>query len=258
MRHLALTLKSNGNKENTEFIYKLTGVDLEKSDGKVYFEFPTKQLQAVFDKIVELDIPFSAMSSHETTEWVKQGYPVELIAIPENAIYSRTLAYAVLNNIYKASAVLTGDTHLSISKCVLGLTRTYKNPNFITVDIADEYNLYTGKHLADLQFADRKFTTDAEAEQFVGEALSMGYPISGADVAALAWHDEYSGYIRTEGPTTLREKTLDLSSQGFYLVSTYKLKFYAPGKTKEELLNAIRALTEGKPENKAGKTSVFG
>lgn len=240
--------------------YDLVGHITGESKKYIRDTFDAGHVTDLFDRIVALNTPFAA-SADMIGMWICSGYPKELISL-DKVESDMDFAKAVLNNVYKDPTMFSS-LKLCITRNGIFLTKCSHSADVFHLDFASSYEMFMGKHMRDLKFADKTFTTDKEAVDFIFGIDSPTEELTESEKEATEWLDDYSYVNERTKRHDLRKKLLKLSSAGIYLLSTENDWFYAPGMSEEQLrkilINAKVYEDSGIPTvSGAGKTSVFG
>lgn len=241
-KHIRISHETNSNKE-------IIGYTLHKYGCKdlSVLRFEKDQLKDAFNKVVELNLPFC--SSHPVTyEWIKGGYPRELLMVPD-------ILSGFVDNIYKAKDSLIA-TGIIIHRETLSISHCQQSNDVYHIPFHVGYYVYTGKHLKDQVFADKSFDTDYDAERFVIQTIDKDGPYTDAEQAAISCYDDYRHLLYSMARQERYEKLLSLSDKGVYVLDTRGCWVYAPGKTKEEAEKIYISLADETSENER-QTSFF-
>lgn len=227
--------------------YHLHALD---DSGKTVLRFDSDRLKDVFNKVVELNLPFCA-NGNVVYEWIKGGYPRELLLVPD-------MLSGFVDNIYKAKDSLNA-TRIGIHKDFISISHCQRGKDIYHMPLHVMYYAFTGHHLKDRTYANKSFETDYEAFRFIIQALEMDETehLTEAEQAACDCYYDYREAFNSISRSVRYKKMLSLNDKGVYVLCTGGSWVYAPGKTQEEAEEIYMSLADSTSQGQ-NKTSVFG
>lgn len=242
--------------------YQLNGKDVEGNGHYIREFYDENQLTDLFDRVIALNTPFTAVSEI-IAEWIFRGYPMELLSL-QSVKKDPGFAHTVLKNLYsfaeamKDAGVLIKDARVRIYENGVFVIRCAKVPGVYHIPLMESFEMYTGRSLADLEFAGTTFATAEEARKFIANACALKRASTPAEQAAIDWIQQATDKEFRDKKHEQRKAFLDLKAEGIYLLSTESDWLYAPGIDRETLISKLKNVCKNTSSGEAEKTSVFG
>lgn len=215
----------------------------DKDTGETFSTFSSNNIKEVLDKIALEELPFCG-SSIAISEWIKGGYPRELIYVPE-------IITGFVDNLCKAKECLT-TTEILISPDEVILNGIKENGSIYYMPLYVTYFIKTGKHLKDEDFSDKPFASDYDGDTFVCRVIGGDKSIPATQqLEVLKFYQSNILHPAKE----IYEHLLSLTSKGVYALDTRGHWVYAPGKTKEEAERIYLSLADS--DASESSTSFF-